>query len=56
MAEEKPPPPGSSKDDRQRWAADNLARRIADSGVSGEKAHQKAAEVARDTDRKNKKD
>lgn len=48
------PGAGGSKDDRRRWAADQLARRIASSGVDSETAHRKAAEVARETDRKNK--
>jgi hypothetical protein len=39
--------------ERRKQAVDNLARDIAKhGGLSSEKAHQKAAEVARETDKK----
>lgn len=39
--------------ERRKQAVDNLARDIAKhGGMSSEKAHEKAAEVARDTDKK----
>lgn len=46
-------PPGSSMDDRRRIAKQNLEERIADnSRMTSEQAHQKAAEVAREADKR----
>lgn len=46
------PGAGASQDDRNRWAKGNLERRLADHGMNSEQAHQRAAQVARETDRK----
>lgn len=43
---------GTSKDDRHYSAKDKLEKRLTDSGMNAEQAHRKAAEIARDTDRR----
>lgn len=45
---------GSSQDDRNRKAVEKQQQRLVGAGVSSEKAHQKAAEIAREADKRRK--